>query len=99
MFTRKAKYNNQREILEGRNSYSKTDNDACFMRMKNDSFDSKILSPGYNIQMATCDEFMLGSLISNCAGDTRLLPDVVEMLELLGVSKYMNTLLADPGYG
>ena len=28
------KYESQRKILDGRNSYSKTDNDATFMRMK-----------------------------------------------------------------
>lgn len=99
IFVRKAKYTNQREILDGRNSYSKTDIDASFMRLKNDSFDSKILSPAYNVQMATCDEFVLGSLLSNSAGDTRLLPDVMNMLESLEVKEQMEQLLVDPGYG
>lgn len=31
---RKQKYERQMELFDGRNSYSKTDNDATFMRMK-----------------------------------------------------------------
>ena len=38
-----------------RNSYSKTDHDATFMRMKRDHMGNDQLLPGYNIQCAVCD--------------------------------------------
>ena len=36
-----------------RNSYSKTDNDATFMRMKEDHMKNGQLKPGYNLQVST----------------------------------------------
>ncbi|SUV47202.1 putative transposase [Phocaeicola vulgatus] len=44
------KYESQGKILDGRNSYSKTDNDATFMRMKEDHMRNGQLKPGYNPQ-------------------------------------------------
>ena len=43
---------------ESRNSYSKTDNDATFMRFKRDHMKNDQLLPGYNLQMVVCDEFI-----------------------------------------
>ena len=37
---------------EGRNSCSKTDPDATFMRMKEDHMRNGQLKPGYNVQIA-----------------------------------------------
>ena len=45
------KYESQGKILDGRNSYSKTDNDATFMRMKEDHMKNGQLKPGYNPQI------------------------------------------------
>ena len=39
------KYESQGKILDGRNSYSKTDNDATFMRMKDDHMKNRQLKP------------------------------------------------------
>src|SRR5690606_29989980 len=47
------KYNEQEKILNGRNSYSKTDNEATFMRMKEDHMKNGQLKPGYNIQVSS----------------------------------------------
>jgi hypothetical protein len=47
------KYQEQEQILAGRNSYSKTDRDATFMRMQDDHMQNGQLKPGYNIQMST----------------------------------------------
>src|SRR3954462_9715488 len=44
-------YKVKKEILDGRNSYSKTDNDATFMRMKEDHMKNGQLKPGYNVQI------------------------------------------------
>lgn len=96
---RKDKYSSQRDILQERNSYSKTDTDAVFMKMKNDSFDSKILSPGYNIQQANSNGFIIATSVSNIVSDTRQLPDFVNQLIDIGAMKNNTTLLADAGYG
>ena len=48
------KYEVQEEILAGRNSYSKTDTDATFMRMKDDT-----LLPAYNVMISTENQFVL----------------------------------------
>lgn len=43
---------------EHRNSYSKTDKDATFMRMKRDYMGNDQLLPGYNIQLGVCDGYI-----------------------------------------
>ena len=43
---------------EDRNSYSKMDNGATFMRMKRDYMGNDQLLPGYNIQLGICDEYI-----------------------------------------
>jgi len=54
------KYEQQEKILgNGRSSYSKTDPDATFMRMKEDHMRNGQLKPGYNVQISTNNQFML----------------------------------------
>ena len=60
-----AKYEGQEELFEGRNSYSKTDTDATFMRMKDDR-----LRPAYNIQVSTENQFITNYSTSQNASDT-----------------------------
>lgn len=43
---------------ETRNSYSKTDHDATFMRVKRDYMGNDQLLPAYNMQAAICDEYI-----------------------------------------
>ena len=43
---------------EDRNSFSKTDPDATFMRMKRDHMKNDQLLPGFNVQMGICDEYV-----------------------------------------
>src|SRR5699024_4230974 len=50
---RKKKYAENMEVFGERNSYSKTDSDATFMRMKDDYMKNGQLKPGYNVQIAT----------------------------------------------
>src|SRR5699024_3863440 len=47
------------EVFAGRNSYSKTDHDATFMHMKEDHMKNGQLKPGYNIQVATTDQYVV----------------------------------------
>ena len=53
-----AKYQKQEAILKERNSYSKTDTDATFMRMKDDHIKNGQLKPGYNIQGSTNNQYL-----------------------------------------
>ena len=52
-------YQKQHETFGSRNSYSKTDKDATFMRMKEDPMRNGQLKPGYNLQVATRNQFFL----------------------------------------
>ena len=45
---------------EGRNSYSKTDTDATFMRMKEDHMRNGQLKPANNVQIAVNSEYITG---------------------------------------
>ena len=51
-------------ICGDRNSYSKTDHDATFMHMKEDHMRNGQLKPGYNVNVATSNEFIVGTYIS-----------------------------------
>jgi hypothetical protein len=93
-----AKYNEQEKILDGRNSYSKTDEDATFMRMKEDHMLNGQLKPGYNIQISTEDQFVLNYTIHPNPTDTLTLPAHVEDFELQ-LQTLPQTLTADAGYG
>ena len=50
-------YEKHLDILGNRNSYSKTDKDATFMRMKDDHMKNGQLKPAYNIQIGTENQF------------------------------------------
>ena len=51
-------YEEKLETMGERNSYSKTDTDATFMRMKEDAMNNGQTKPGYNIQIATESQFI-----------------------------------------
>src|SRR5699024_10621109 len=53
MISRKKKYEIHTQRFKQRNSYSKTDHDATFMRMKDDYMRNGQLKAGYNVQIAT----------------------------------------------
>jgi hypothetical protein len=60
-------------ICGKRNSYSKTDTDAAFMRMKEDRMRNGQLKPAYNVQIGTENGFVVGyDLFPNLA-DTKTL--------------------------
>ena len=80
-----------------RNSYSKTDQDATFMRVKEDPMMNGQLKPAYNLQIATCNQFILGYDIYQNPTDTRTLIPLLERMKLKEQSpKYI---VADAGYG
>ena len=51
-------YEDRLDTLGDRNSYSKTDPDASFMRMKEDAMNNGQTKPGYNIQISTENQFI-----------------------------------------
>lgn len=50
---------NHLEVFGGRNSYSKTDPGATFMRMKEDAMKNGLTKPGYNLQIGTDNQFII----------------------------------------
>lgn len=98
LLPRKQKYENQKEIFKDRNSYSKTDTDATFMRMKEDHMKNGQLKPGYNVQMGTENQFVVGYSVHQRPGDTKCLKPHLDL-----VKKYLGKLpkgiAADATYG
>ena len=95
---RMEKYENQEKILEERRSYSKTDTDATFMRMKEDHMKNGQLKPGYNVQMGTENQFVTGFSIHQRPGDTSCMkPHLEHLKEKRG--KLPKNIIADAGYG
>lgn len=85
-------------ILDGRNSYSKTDLDATFMRMKEDHMGNGQLKPGYNVQLTTEDQFVTNYTVHPNPTDTKTLPaHMAAFKDLHG--KMPEALTADAGYG
>ncbi|MBZ4044796.1 IS1182 family transposase, partial [Flavobacterium hibisci] len=67
------KYKQQEEILQNRNSFSKTDTDATFMRMKEDHMLNGQLKPAYNLQISTNKQFILHYSLHPNPTDTKTL--------------------------
>jgi len=92
------KYEDFELQLGNRNSLSRTDPDATFMRMKEDHMLNGQLKPGYNWQISTQNQYILGYTLHQNPTDTATLKDHMESLEKnLGVVP--ETLIADAGYG
>jgi len=64
------KYEAQEKIMGERNSYSKTDHDATFMRMKEDHMLNGQLKPAYNVQVSSSDQYIVDYSIHQTPGDT-----------------------------
>ena len=80
-----------------RNSYSKTDHDATFMRMKEDAMGNGQLKAGYNLQHGVDSEYIVWLTIGPQPTDTTtLIPFLKDMEEHLSF-KYRK-IVADAGY-
>lgn len=93
---RTQKYEEAERIFDGRNSFSKTDHDATFMRMKEDPMMNGQLKPGYNLQAATNGQFVLNYGVFSNPTDTRTLVPFLSDMHSLNLFKYI---VADAGYG
>ena len=83
---------------EDRNSYSKSDNDATFMRMKKDYMGNDQLLPGYNIQLGVCDEYISVFDVKQYASDMDCFQPLMEKFNAT-YRKYPKYPVADAGYG
>ena len=92
------KYEEYEQQMGDRKSISKTDPDATFMRMKDDHMLNGQLKPGYNLQISTQDQYILGYTLHQTTTDTATLPVHIESLkDTLGIVP--EALVADAGYG
>lgn len=90
-------YTNSLHIMGERNSYSKTDKDATFMRMKEDHMKNGQLKPGYNIQFGVDSEYITWVTIGPQPTDTTTLIPFLESIEEQAGFKY-SKITADAGY-
>src|SRR5690554_1394314 len=89
-------------ILGERNSYSKTDTDATFMRMKEDHMQNGQLKPGYNAQISTENQIIVNYTIHQNPTDTKTLkPHLENFKETYGeeVFEELENITTDAGYG
>jgi transposase len=93
-----AEYELKEEILNGRNSYSKTDPDATFMRMKEDHLGNGQLKPAYNVQISTNNQMITNYDIYSNPNDTLTLPSHIDNhKEMYGEAP--EKVITDSGYG
>ena len=98
IYERNIRYNEQLKILGDRKSYSKTDCDATFMRMKEDHMKNGQLKAGYNLQIATNNQFTLAyDIFPNPANSRTLTPFLNHFIDLH--KKLPKYIVADVGYG
>lgn len=96
---RLKKYEDQEEKLAGRNSYSKTDEDATFMRMKEDQRNPNAWpKPAYNVQVGTENQFIVGFSVHQQANDGACLKShLAEVEDYLG--RLPENWVGDGAYG
>ena len=90
------KYTNYLEILGERNSFSKTDNDATFMRMKEDHMRNGQLKPGYNLQIGVISEYIASYEIFHNPSDSKTLIPFLEKIKSQNIE--IINVVADAGY-
>ncbi|MBQ9466286.1 MAG: IS1182 family transposase [Muribaculaceae bacterium] len=93
-----SEYDGRLEQIGERNSMSKTDPDATFMRMKEDAMNNGQTKPGYNVQIATENQFITDFGLFHNPTDTLTLPTFLSSFR----SRYghmPDECCADSGYG
>ena len=95
--SRLKKYNHQIHICGRRNSYSKTDQDTTFMRMKGDAMGNGQLKPAYNLQHGVDSEYITWLTIGPQPTDTTTLIPFLKDTEEHLKFKHKN-ITADAGY-
>jgi transposase len=88
------KYEESEKILGKRNSYSKTDTDAVFMRMKDDT-----LKPAYNIQNSSENLFIVNVSVSQNPADNDPFVEHLETIKGRGEKYIPDNYVGDAAYG
>jgi len=88
------KYERQEQCLNGRNSYSKTDTDATFMRLKDNR-----LRGAYNLQVSSENQFVMNYSVSQNASDTAAYPDHLNRILQRGQKYLPDNYVGDSAYG
>ena len=91
-------YEDKLDKLGDRNSYSKTDPDASFMRMKEDAMNNGQTKPGYNIQISTENQFITHYSMSWRPSDWGTFIPHMESFERR-YGRQSREAVADSGYG
>lgn len=91
-------YEKHLHTLGERNSYSKTDPDATFMRLKDDHLQNGQLKPAYNVQVSTENQFITHVSLHQTAGDTTTLSAHLESFQA-AYQCQSKEVVADAGYG
>ena len=95
---KQKEYEEKLDTLGERNSYSKTDPDATFMRMKEDAMNNGQTKPGYNIQIATENQFITNyDIFWRPTDQGTLIPFLTTFSGRYGVQS--DEVCADSGYG
>lgn len=95
---KEKEYEDKLDILGDRNSYSKTDPDATFMRMKEDAMNNGQTKPGYNIQIATENQFITNyDIFWRPTDQGTLIPFLTSFSDRYGMQS--DEVCADSGYG
>ena len=93
------KYAQQEKIMGAqRSSYSKTDNDATFMRMKEDHMKNGQLKPAYNVQISTNNQYIANYSIHQNTTDTNTLTKHLEQHQN-DYHQLPANITTDAGYG
>ena len=95
---RMNRYKEQLETMGSRNSYSRTDPDATFMRMKEDAMLNGQLKPGYNVQISTENQFITNFGIYQRPTDTLTMISHLESFRTR-YGMQSDEIVADSGYG
>ena len=91
-------YDRHLDTLGKRSSYSKTDPDATFMRMKEDAMNNGQTKPGYNVQISTENQFITNYGIYWRPTDTGTMIDYLESFKAR-YGRQSKEIVADSGYG
>lgn len=94
---KQREYETHLTVMGERNSYSKTDPDATFMRMKEDHMKNGQLKPAYNLQLAVQSEYIIGLGVFPNPTDTRTLIPFLTALES-HYGRVADYIVADAGY-
>jgi transposase len=95
---RMRKYEDQERKLAGRNSYSRTDPEATFMRLKDDPLGHGQLKAAYNVQLGTENQFVVGFSLHQEAGDANCLVPHLEGVKR-GLGRLPQKANGDAAYG